>query len=136
MARSYKRDGIGRFSGGGGGQISSGLQARKKAVSTQVSNDALSGKKVSPSRKSYATAQNAEARRMAGSGKGNKAARRVAAAKASKPKAKASKPAANSSLMARIEASRAAGRAKGKAMAAKSTARNSALDRKSKALGG
>lgn len=143
MARSYKRDTVGRFSGGGGGAISSGLQARKKAVSTQVSNDALSGKKVSPARKSYATAQNAEARRMAGSGKGNKAARRVAAAKAnkpaakaSKPAAKASKPAANSSLMARIEASRAAGRAKGKAMAAKSSSRNSALDRKAKALGG
>lgn len=129
MARSYKRDRIGRFAGGGGGKLSSGLQARKKAVTSQVSSDALSGKKVSPSRKSYASAQNAEARRMSSpGGKGNKAARRAAAAKASKP--------ANSSLMARVEAARAAGRAKGKAMAAKSSSRNAALNRKARAYGG
>lgn len=130
MARTYKRDRIGRFAGGGGGTISSGLQARKKAVTSQVSSDVLSGKKVSSSRKSYASAQNAEARRVASpAGKGSKAARRASAAKANKP-------AQNSSLMARIEAARAAGRAKGKAMASKSKSRNKALDRKAKAYGG
>ena len=130
MARAQKRDQLGRFAGGGGGKISSGLQARKKAVSAQVSNDVLSGKKVSPSRKGYARAQAAEAQRMTSPrGKGNKAARRASAAKAAKP-------AENSSLMARIEAARAAGRAKGKAMAAKSSSRNAALNRKAKALGG
>lgn len=130
MARSQSRDRLGRFASGGGGKISSGLQARKKAVSAQVSSDALSGKKVSSSRKGYVRAQAAEAQRMTSTrGKGNKAARRASAPKASKP-------AANSSLMARVEAARAAGRAKGKAMAAKSKSRNTALDRKAKALGG
>lgn len=130
MARGQNRDRLGRFASGGGGQISSGLQARKKAVSAQVSSDALSGKKVSASRKGYVRAQAAEAQRMTSPrGKGSKAARRASAPKPSKP-------AASSSFMARIEAARAAGRAKGKAMAAKSSSRNAALNRKAKSLGG
>ena len=130
MAGSQRRDRLGRFASGGCGKISSGLQARKKAVSAQVSSDVLSGKKVSSGRKGYVRAQAAEAQRMTSPrGKGSKAARRASAPKPSKPTA-------NASFMARIEAARAAGRAKGKAIAAKTKSRNEALDRKAKALGG
>ena len=126
MARTYKRDKIGRFAGGGGGQISAGLAARKKSVTSGVSNDVLAGKKVSSSRKSYAQAQNRSAAQAAAAsaGKGSKAARRAAG------------PKADSGLMERLSAARAAGRAKGKAMAAKDTARNKTLNKKAKAYGG
>jgi hypothetical protein len=126
MARSYKRDKIGRFAGGTGGQISAGLAARKKGVTSSVSRDVLAGKKVSSSRKSYAKAQNSDAQQAAfkASGKGSKAARRAAG------------PKAGSGLMERLNAARAAGRAKGKAMAAKDAARNKALNKKAKAYGG
>lgn len=131
MARTYKRDGNGRFAGGagGGGKISSGLAAKKKAVSDQVSRDALAGKKVSPARKNYVRAQAAAAQQAKASaaGKGSKAARRAAAPKPAK---------ASKSLMDRVNAARAAGRAKGKAMALKAKKRNDFLDRKAKAYGG
>ena len=120
------RDRLGRFASGGGGQISAGLAARKKSVTSGVSNDVLAGKKVSSSRKSYAQAQNRSAAQAAsaGAGKGSKAARRAAG------------PKADSGLMERLNAARAAGRAKGKAMAAKDTARNKTLNKKAKAYGG
>jgi hypothetical protein len=132
MARTYKRDKIGRFAGGTGGQISSGLAARKKSVTSGVSNDVLAGKKVSSSRKSYAQAQNRSAAQAAAAsaGKGSKAARRAAAPK----------PTAAESSQARLraiaESARAAGRKKGKAIAAKTTARNKTLNKKAKAYGG
>jgi hypothetical protein len=132
MARNYKRDKIGRFASGGGGQLSSGLSARKKEVTSGVSRDVLAGKKVSSSRKNYARAQNAAAADAAAksAGKGNKAARRAAAPK---PTAEQS---SRARLLAIAERARAAGRKKGKAIASKTKARNKALDAKANAYGG
>ncbi len=54
---------------------------RKAAVVKRVSNNALAGKPNTKAAKSYVSAQQAEKQRMAGGGKGSKAARRVAAKK-------------------------------------------------------
>ena len=64
---------------------------RKKALVRKVSDAALSGKKVSPAVRGYVKAQQSEKLRMEKTGKGSKAARRMAAAAsktASKPNAK------------------------------------------------
>ena len=136
MARTYRRDGRGRFSGGGGGSGKTAVKSsgpsssvpkgtvakggmvarslantagggsrstkvtgtpkaavkapakaapakgsvadRKKALVRKVSDAALSGKKVSPGVRGYVKAQQSEKLRMEKTGKGSKAARRMA----------------------------------------------------------
>lgn len=92
MARSYKRDRIGRFSstGGGGGRKGSKGKAksgnvaeRKQKLVKEVSSNALAGRKNSSARTSYVRSQQqSKMAAQSGRGSGNKASRRAAAATA------------------------------------------------------
>jgi hypothetical protein len=96
MARTYKRDRIGRFSstGGGGGRKGSGSKGKAKSKSSnvaerkqklvkEVSSNALAGRKNSSARTSYVRAQQqSKVAAQSNRGSGNKAARRAAAATA------------------------------------------------------
>lgn len=130
MARSYKRDSQGRFSGGGGGggkvgksAKNEGARAKYKKASGEA-REAARGMAAATKRGKVDALYKAESKRT----KSNLT--RVTNQLTGKSGKKGAKGSAS------VEAARAAGRAKGQAMAKKTSARNAALDAKAAAYGG
>jgi hypothetical protein len=135
MARSYKRDKNGRFSGsGGGGKIAkSDKNETARAKYKKAAGEAREASKSMAKREKRGTVDafaKAESKRT----KSNltRVTNQLTGKKGGK-KAVAKKAPAQSKGLA---SARSSGRAKGKAIAAKVSARNAALDRKAKAYGG
>lgn len=137
MARTYKRDSNGRFAGGGGGgklgksAKNNSARAKYKAASGNAREMTKTAAKIAANPKATAQDKAFWNRKAAGAKSGlTRISNSLSGKKGKKSKKNAAAAAPN------VSAARAAGRAKGKAMAAKSKARNAALDRKAKAYGG
>ena len=131
MARSYKRDSNGRFAGGGGGKV--GKSAKNMGARAKYKKAA--GEAREAARTMFAATKRGTVDKLtkAESKRTKSNLTRVTNQLTGKKGKKAKKAASTSK---KVEAARAAGRKKGAAMASKAKARNAALDRKAKALGG